>query len=59
MIADVPADYPAAYLLCTICRVVAGAPCRSRSGTVAGGQPDGVSTNLERPHLARKRSKRA
>lgn len=57
--AAVPNDYPDRYLQCPICRVVAGDPCRSRSGRVAGGQPDGVETLLERPHVARKRSARA
>lgn len=53
-----PVGYPTYYLLCPICRVPAGAECRSRSGVITEGQPDGTITPLDRPHIARRRSAR-
>jgi hypothetical protein len=44
-----------AYRACSTCRVPMGAACRSASGRIVGGQPDGISTALEHPHVARKR----
>lgn len=44
-----------AFRACPVCRVAIGAACRSASGRVVGGQPDGISTALEHPHVARKR----
>jgi hypothetical protein len=38
---------------CTVCDAEIGEPCRSLSGTVAGGRPDGIETTLPRPHRAR------
>ena len=39
---------------CPVCTAGIGTACRSLSGTVAAGQPDGIVTALLRPHLARK-----
>jgi hypothetical protein len=43
-----------AYRACSVCRVELGRPCRSASGRIVGGQPDGIATELEHPHVARK-----
>lgn len=51
--------YPAAYLLCPVCRATAGYACRALSGAIIDGVPDGTITPLERPHKARKVSRRA
>ena len=48
-----------AYRKCLqICRAEIGEPCFSRSGKVVNGQPDGVRTDLDTPHKARKRRTR-
>jgi hypothetical protein len=44
-----------AYRACPVCRVPMGAACRSASGRVVDGHPDGISTELEHAHAARKR----
>jgi hypothetical protein len=59
LIVDPPADYPAAYLLCGICRAPAGLPCFTRSGRIVEGQPDRAAVTMNRPHISRKRSRRA
>lgn len=46
------------YLQCSVCRAPKGIACFTRSGRVARGLPDGVAHTLERPHIARKISKR-
>lgn len=50
-----PADYPENYRKCKICGVLLGAKCRSQSGRIVNGRPDGISTELPTPHIARKR----
>lgn len=43
------------YRKCSqICGAPIGTPCVSLSGTIVGGRPDGVRTELNRPHIARK-----
>jgi hypothetical protein len=44
-----------AYRACRVCRVELGRPCRSASGRVVDGRPDGIATELEHPHVARER----
>lgn len=55
MTAVYPVDYPDAYRKCQICGVPLGKKCRSRSGRIVNGRPDGVATELPSPHIARKR----
>lgn len=43
------------YRKCTTCLRPSGRACKSRSGFVMGGQPDGVAVELEHAHVARKR----
>ena len=43
-----------AYRKCPICLRMTGNACVSKSGRIVGGQPDGVLTELEHPHNARK-----
>jgi len=44
-----------AYRKCSqVCGVETGQACVSLSGTIAGGRPDGVRTELARPHRSRK-----
>lgn len=50
-----PADYPENYRKCKICGALLGAACRSRSGRIVNGRPDGIATELPTPHIARKR----
>lgn len=50
--------YPESYRACTICKVPLGKKCVSRSGKIVDGRPDGVVTELEHPHNARKRRTR-
>lgn len=51
-------DYPVGYRSCPICKAKLGEPCRSRSGRIVNGRPDGVITELDYPHVARKRRTR-
>lgn len=44
-----------AYRQCPTCRRETGRPCVSQSGRVLSGRPDGMETELEHPHAARKR----
>lgn len=48
-----PTDWMA-YRKCPICRRVCGEPCYSTSSRIIDGQPDGVRTDLEVPHVARR-----
>lgn len=41
------------YRKCTVCHAETGAACRSQSGRIVDGRPDGVETLLDRPHIAR------
>lgn len=50
-----PTDWTAYRACSTVCRAPIGKPCFSLSGTVAGGRPDGVRTELTHPHAARRR----
>jgi hypothetical protein len=43
----------AAYRKCSGCGAEIGTPCRSLSGAVVGGRPDGVATALPHAHAAR------
>lgn len=43
----------ASYRKCSGCGAGIGTPCRSLSGAVVGGQPDGVATALPHAHAAR------
>lgn len=44
------------YRACSqVCGAKMGEPCRSLSGTIANGRPDGVQTTLALPHNSRKR----
>jgi len=47
--------YPEDYRKCQICGALLGTKCRSRSGKIVNGRPDGVVTDLAQPHIARKR----
>ena len=43
------------YRKCSqVCGMPTGKPCVSLSGTVVGGRPDGIRTELAIPHKARK-----
>ncbi len=42
------------YRKCPICQRASGNPCRSASGRIVDGQPDGIPTDLEYPHKARR-----
>lgn len=44
---------------CPVCHVATSQPCRSLSGTVTGGRPDGIVTVLDEPHKLRKRRSKA
>jgi hypothetical protein len=55
MIVAAPVGYPEDFRKCKICGVLLGTKCRSRSGRIVNGRPDGVSTELPTPHIARKR----
>lgn len=47
--------YPDDYRACSqVCRAPLGQPCISLSGKVVDGRPDGVRTELAKPHKARK-----
>lgn len=46
---------PDDYQKCRICIARMGEPCRSLSGTVVNGRPDGVLTLLAFPHVSRPR----
>lgn len=55
--AEKPAQQTAgwfAYRKCFVCHAEIGEPCRSRSGRVVDGRPDGVVTYLERAHNSRR-----
>jgi hypothetical protein len=41
------------YRACPVCRTGWGRPCKSRSGRIVDGQPDGCETTLDEPHRAR------
>lgn len=56
---DPPPDYPAAYVMCKICRAPGGLPCFTQTGMVVDGRPTGAAVTLDRPHIARQRSRRA
>jgi len=43
------------YRKCPVCQCGTGTPCRSASGAIVNGQPDGKRTSLEHPHKARRR----
>lgn len=43
-----------AYRRCRICQAVTGRPCTSHSREIIDGQPDGVRTDLDRPHKGRR-----
>lgn len=43
------------YRACPICKAPIGEPCRSLSGTIVNGRPDGTITALETAHIARAR----
>lgn len=52
-------DFPALvewdlYVKCRTCGAARAVPCRSISGTIVGGRPDGHSTPLLLPHTGRK-----
>lgn len=51
VVAD-PVDW-STYRKCSGCLAEIGEPCRSRSGWIVGGRPDGVVTELEQPHVSR------
>lgn len=51
--------YPTSYLQCPVCKVESGRFCRALSGAVVAGRPDGTIKALDRPHKARRVSKRA
>lgn len=53
-----PAGYPEDFRKCQICGALLALRCRSRSGRIVNGRPDGVSTELPTPHIARKRRTR-
>jgi hypothetical protein len=38
---------------CPVCKVKLGHPCRSLSGTIVAGRPDGTITELPLPHTTR------
>lgn len=44
-----------AYRRCRICQAVTGRPCTSHSRHIVEGQPDGIRTELNQPHKARRR----
>jgi hypothetical protein len=47
------------YRKCSqICGMPTGQACVSVSGTIAGGRPDGIRTELDMPHQSRKRRTR-
>lgn len=50
--------YPAQYRACPVCRVKLGEKCISLSGKVVNGRPDQVRTELDKPHVMRKRRTR-
>lgn len=50
--------YPQGYRACGICKTPLGQKCRSLSGRIIDGRPDGVATELDHPHKARKRRTR-
>lgn len=50
--------YPDDYLTCTVCRVGRGIKCRSRSGRIVNGRPDGKAIELDRPHTIRRVTRR-
>lgn len=43
------------WRMCPICRAPIGGACFTLSGRVIGGRPDGVRTELPRPHTLRRR----
>lgn len=58
MIVSLDPEYPENYRKCPICGALLAKRCRSRSGRIVDGRPDGVSTELGTPHIARKRRTR-
>jgi len=50
--------YPEGYRACPVCKAELGQSCRSLSGRVVDGRPDGVAVDLDHPHQARKRRTR-
>ena len=43
------------YRKCSqVCGAEIGQPCVSLSGTIVGGRPDEIRTELPRPHVSRK-----
>jgi hypothetical protein len=42
------------YRKCPVCGAEIGQACASLSGTITGGRPDGIRTELEHAHLSRK-----
>lgn len=47
-----------AFQSCRTCLAPMGGPCVALNGRVAGGRPDGVPVELERPHVSRRRRSR-
>jgi hypothetical protein len=43
------------YRACGGCGAAQGQPCRSLSGRIVNGRPDGVSTPITRAHVDRRR----
>jgi hypothetical protein len=41
------------YRKCRVCDAETGQSCRSLSGTIVGGRPDGIETKLAEPHKSR------
>lgn len=52
------ADYPHGYRACRVCRVPLGQKCRSQSGRIVNGRPDGKTIELDHPHNARQQRKK-
>ncbi len=44
-----------AYRKCGGCGAETGNPCRSLSGSIVGGRPDGISTPITHAHVGRRR----
>lgn len=47
------ASYWLLWRKCKICGAVSGDPCRSLSGRIVKGRPDGLSVPLDRVHRSR------
>ncbi len=59
MLREVEAVDWSEYRKCSqVCRAPMGEPCFSLSGTVVDGQTDGIRTELDHPHVFRKRRTR-